>query len=650
MKKILCVFLSVLMAALLIVPAAAADAAKEDYNDYPVVIIPGYSSSQLYVVDPDGSKRDIWWVNYSAILETVKENLADLAKGLGSYGVGDAEKLREILKPLLELYVGELACNPDGTSKYDVHPVLELTAEGSRWSGLEEKHRRLVGYVDEIMDTDDIYMASSDFRMGAIYNANRLDTLIQDIIKTTGCKKVNILCQSHGGQVAGTYLSLHAKDAGKYVNNVVMCVPALGGAAMAYDALTEQVELDELSILKFFEYNQQMGTEFDWLLAAEPLGGVDNLIFALMPLVKEVVGYWPSLWDFVPMDYLDECIATLDPVASKKLIDDTTYFHNTIMAHYKENLQAAQKSGVNISILAGFGFDAVTGMDINSDGIIPVNAATGAICAPYGQRYNDGYTTKNTVCKNKNHNHLSPSMEIDASTCWLPENTWFIDGYYHGQERMDQKSMALIRRQLLSKDPVKDVHSDPAYPQFRSTGTETEGVHVMFDRSVEGYLSSQDTSLVVTNTTKYPVFVLSVETQGVDLSFNLPFGQFIGAGKSVSLPYEGEIPEISKTRAAVTVYFIEIGGSGTPILSRTTDFTIMNGEAPEYDKNNPYTDVDFPLGEIVTTPGVDNDMVTRALGVFGVSELYIRVYIFVTTAIDMIKRVVAMFQAISAMS
>ena len=645
MKKFLCVFLCVLMAALLIVPAAAADGAKSEFNNYPVVIVPGYSSSQLYVNDPDGTKRDIWWVDYSSILDTVKENLQDLARG-----IGDTEKMLETLRPLLDLYVGELACNPDGTSKYDVHPVLPLTAEGSRWSGLEDRHRRLQGYIDQIYDTDDIYMASSDFRMGAIFNANRLDALIKDIIKTTGCGKVNILCQSHGGQVVGTYLSLHAKDAGKYVNSAVMCVPALGGAAMAYDALTEQVELDELNILRFVEYNRQLGTEFDWLLAAEPLGAVDNLIFSIMPLVKDIVGYWPSLWDFVPMDNLDECIATLDPVASKKLIDETTYFHKTIMAHYTENLQKAQKSGVKITILAGSGFDAVTGMKVNSDGIIPVNAATGATCAPYGQRFNDGYVTKNTVCKNKSHNHLSPSMEVDASTCFLPENTWFVDGYYHGQERMDAKSLAFIRRQLLSTDPIKDVHDDPEYPQFRFTGTETEGVHVTFNNSVEGYLDSSDTALKITNPTKTPVFISSIEAQGVELEFEIPFGRFIAGGQSAEIPFTGEIPEVSRTRAAVTVYFLSIGGSGTPVLSRTTDFTIMNGKAPKYDKNNPYADVDFPLGEIRSTPGIDNEMLTKALEVFGLSELYVRVFNFVLTAIEMIKRLVTVFQSFSAMA
>ena len=53
----------------------------------------------------------------------------------------------------------------------------------------------------------------------------------------------------------------------------------------------------------------------------------------------------------------------------------------------------------------------------------------GATCSDYGSTLGDDY-----VCKaNCGHNHLSPDNRIDASTCALPENTWFIEGQYHGQ-------------------------------------------------------------------------------------------------------------------------------------------------------------------------------------------------------------------------
>ena len=58
-----------------------------------------------------------------------------------------------------------------------------------------------------------------------------------------------------------------------------------------------------------------------------------------------------------------------------------------------------------------------------------------------------------------------PSREIDASSAYLPENTWFVEGQYHGQYFYEEYTRSLVTK-LLFTDEIKDVHSSKAFPQF----------------------------------------------------------------------------------------------------------------------------------------------------------------------------------------
>ena len=614
MKKIVSLLLCILLAAAMLVPAIAADAQNEDFNNYPVVIVPGYSSTQLHLVQEDGSWKSVWWLDYSKILDKVNEEKWEILYDLAQYKQGNKQRMIDHLTLIMDEIAGVLACNPDGSSKYAVEPDLPLTAEGSRWSSVRDNDRRLMGYIDEIYDTDNIYMCTCDFRLGALYNAGRLNTLIENIIETTGAEKVNILCQSHGGQITATYLAEYHDNAVQHVNSAVLCVPAIAGAALAYDTLTEQIQLDEQKILEFVEYNQKINTDLHWLIASDPFDVLDDLIKNLMPVVKSIIGNWQSLWDFLPMDKLDEAKQFVQP-GQEALWDATIYYHEHTMKHIGESLRKVQADGVNVTIIAGSGIASVTGMQINSDGIITLNGATGATAAPYGQRFNDGYTCVGTVCSNASHNHLSPSMEVDASTCYLPENTWIIDGYFHGQERMDDMTIALVRRQLLSVNPLKDVHEDPAFPQFHQTASISSGLFAKFNNSPEGHLSSADTALLVTNPTSAPIYLADISAKGVDLEFNNLFGKIIPAGKTVSIKFTGEIPAVSLTRAALSFSFSTIGKSATPIAERTMDFTIMNGPAVAYDASTPYVNADFDLL-------IPDDANLELLNKFGLGKIF----------------------------
>jgi len=106
MKKLFAVILALTMCFVLTAPVAAA--VQED-EVYPIIIVPGYSSSSMYRIDENGDKVHVWGVDLDEILGRVKESAIEIGIDLANLAQGDAKRLADRLgTAMLELY-GELA-------------------------------------------------------------------------------------------------------------------------------------------------------------------------------------------------------------------------------------------------------------------------------------------------------------------------------------------------------------------------------------------------------------------------------------------------------------------------------------------------------------------------------------------------------------
>ena len=79
----------------------------------------------------------------------------------------------------------------------------------------------------------------------------------------------------------------------------------------------------------------------------------------------------------------------------------------------------------------------------------------------------------------------------------------------------------------------------------------------------------------------------------------------------------------SRIRAAVVLSYVQVGLTATPINTRTIDITVMNGPAPEYDAENPYADVDFPVDYLFDSD--DPEMIEKT-GLATVYEAISRIF------------------------
>lgn len=616
MKKFVALLLSI--TTLVTTLALSVSAEKSDPTEYPVIIVGGYSGSQLYDAD---TGEHVWGLDMDKILDKVKEDLVPLLIGLGAMPFDNYDIFAETFGPAAIEVLEKMRCNPDGSSTYNLQ-LYRTTAAETNSAYLNEifpdgnfRHELdMQDYLKDKIGLENIYNFQCDFRMGAESCANQLRALIKSVKEHSGKDKVNLLAISHGGQVSATYLNLYGHEQDVY--HAVLTVPAIGGAGIAYDILANKVELDEECLLRFVIHGMRWEEDYDWLLKAQQLGFLDNILESIIPYIIDIAQYWGSIWDFLPTDLYEELKAErLDPVENAALIEKSDRYHYEILATMDEKLQKCNTDyGMNVSIIAGTGNRIVSGLNVDSDGIITTNGSTGATCAPYGSRFADGYVQINP-CGGKNK--VSPAMNIDASTAYLPDNTWFVDGLFHGMTYWDNYSKTLMMTLLLTEE-ITDVYSDEDYPQFKYTTNPSHAVYAEFDSAEPGFIDGDAKKLIVTNCAwENDVTISSVYCDGANIKFDVP-KTTLAPGESVEIPFAGEIPEVSKKAVTVTVYYTM--GTITPLGYRTQVFTVMNGEAVPYEGGLVSAEAVTPFDKVI------NDDVDSFLRSLGLKELLTMIF------------------------
>lgn len=622
MKKILSVLLIAVMVLCVCPVAYAFDTQQESYSEYPIIMVPGYTSSSFYKIDEEtGEKVMVWGDAAGQVVSGAQDGMLEkiLAEAAKFFVTGDAKDLAAILGAGFNRIFADMKCTDNGRPVVPVYNYVH-TAEETNYANLAEKYpegdyqaeKEIMDYIGGIVGKENTYVFTCDFRMGAVEIADSLRAYIDDVIayhnqgkaEKDKVDKVNIYALSHGGQVTGTYLTLYGHE-GK-VNNALLTVPALAGAGIAYDAFNGDADFNDAELLQFLQHGFQIEEDFDLFLRANQLGFLDELVEELLPVCMETLGCWGSLWDFVPLaQYEDMKAKNLDPVKNAGLIAQSDFVHYEIMSpegehYYAKGFKKAEQTGTNIYILAGYDVQIVSGMPVSSDSIIPVEGATGATAAPLGKRFSDGYTQK----VDTGFYQVSPSMTIDASTGYLPERTWYIENFHHGMTIKDDFTFSLACKLLLTDGEGYTVNSLPAYPQFHATTNSAHVVFAEFDNSREGFISSEDKELVIKNVSYDSVITISsVSVYGADFGFFfMPF--ILKPGESKAIKIHGDIPEVSLKNVEVSISYLN--NKVTPVCERTLDFTVMNGDAAEYKAEEPFADADYPKNIDRVFPSVVN--------------------------------------------
>ena len=208
-------------------------------------------------------------------------------------------------------------------------------------------------------------------------------------------------------------------------------------------------------------------------------------------------------------------------------------------------------------------------------------------------------------------------MDIDAGCGYLPENTWYVEGFFHGMT-MNESLTRDLALQLLLTDNITDIYSDPAFPQFLVSENHSYAVKAAFAGNASGYIDDNDNTLVVTNISKEKkIRIASITVGGADVQFSGNYTKYIAPGESLEFAMEGDLPNASDAKVTVDVAFM-ILGSAAPLNSRMFSFNLQNGVPAAYDTDAPYCDLRYTPVINDTLPGG----LIKVLKFFGLYDVF----------------------------
>ena len=475
--------LSVLLACTLIVSVAVPALAAAETDANPILIVAGFTE---YVLQNTETGENAFPHNTDKILNTVTAVAPSLLTLLASGRTqADYDAFCDAALPVIGDMFDDIACNPDGTVK---HPEVQLKyqfPESVATYGVETVGQAdafdkqiLYGAIDAV-GADKVYVYGLDWRLNPMDVADELNAWIQHIKEVQGCDKVSIAGISMGGAMVSAYLAKYGTDD---VSNVTMISAAFTGLSYVGELYQGHVQIDEDGLYNML--NAALGADTlsrifgSTGLVKQAIALIDDLYAAeqdriFTECLVPAFGYNPGMWSFVPSENYDAAkefmFAHMDSTDAQKLeLSAKLDAYHLAQANVEQTLKNAKAAGVNVAITSNYNFQiapvAATAKQTSDQVIETVHTSGYATCANLGE------TLPASV---KDGKYVSVDRVIDASTCFLPDNTWFIKNMQHvGFD--NSQNQCKFYAWLMTTDKQVTVNSNPDYPQFMLYNDETK--------------------------------------------------------------------------------------------------------------------------------------------------------------------------------
>ncbi len=294
-----------------------------------------------------------------------------------------------------------------------------------------------------------------DWRLDPMYNADLLNDFIENLKRTTGVSKVNLVGRCEGSTITMAYLAKYGHNS---VKKLFFLMPAYNGLSLVSQMFSGHLKFDAYAISKWLE--KPDASQFDipeneiieFLTAVVDMSaamyGLDTTNALIMPIYEKVLkdvlpeillasyGTMPGMWAMVSdRDYEDamKFIFTGREAEYAGLIEKLETYRANVKDKTEDLLNACLADGIEIGNITKYGYPAGPVFEESmmlSDGGSPVyDVSFGATTANVNETLSDKYINQRTAeGKGK---YISPDKLIDASTCFLPDTTWFIGNLSH---------------------------------------------------------------------------------------------------------------------------------------------------------------------------------------------------------------------------
>lgn len=503
MKRLISVFLSVMLVFSLMLPAFSWVNVDESKSRIPVIRISG-DGEALY--DAEGNKifhyRDIENL-VSGNNEGVTENselyksmaktlLPALAKGLATDNWDD-------------LYAGL----ETEISKIFADSLLDENGNVTNNSGLSQsrkeqmKNKRNNSQMgDKGYFAWDDYWFHYDWRLDPMETADEFNSFIKDIKRTTGCEKVGIAATCLGTNVVMAYVSKYGVED---IQGIGMDGSVVGGAEILSEVICAKFDVDPPALMRILQDVEGLGLfsidEFimetiDMLVQTGLLEGVisttENIFYDKLvegttsALALSTFYTQPNYWACVsPEDYESAKYYVFGEEGSEKrikyagLIEKLDNYDREVRQRIPELVQKIKEGGANFGVISKYGYQIIpicASSDKVADQFASVERSSfGATTSSVYETLSDEYIAQR-IAEGKGH-YISPDKHIDASTCLIPDSTWFIKGSSHSNwttyELKILYEVASADRQLTINDfpytqfMVYDTKADLLFPMTK---------------------------------------------------------------------------------------------------------------------------------------------------------------------------------------
>ena len=463
MKKLLASLLAIIIIATGVLPCFAADDSC-DCGQTPIIYVAALGSGSIYLDEGTENEKVLFRPD---VAELLPEFAPLVPAVLDLVSTKDYDAFGDVLIPCVNNAFGMLAMDDEGNSQPRVTT--------------EEFHPDTADH-----GIDYSYYFGYDFRVDPIENAKLLHQYIQEVKEITGHDTVRCRASSMGGVTFMAYLRLYGS---KDIETIIFQNCPLQGTAVAGELYNGLLHIDKDALLRYAECAlPSMDSDFfgaflymllEFLDTAGVLGGLvgvaDNLVVNLKDRVFDealipIFATMPGIWSFVPDEYYETAkdFMGINDGEHQVLIEKLDFYHYEVQQSAEELLDQAKADGTNVYIVAGYNMQRtplVTAYLNTSDGTVDTKyASLGATCANIGEQLPADYEQ----AEHKDINYISPDRMIDASTCILPENTWFVKDMLHSTTNDGHDVFYRILHESEEQLTVFDMEE---YPQFMQNDT-----------------------------------------------------------------------------------------------------------------------------------------------------------------------------------
>jgi len=315
-----------------------------------------------------------------------------------------------------------------------------------------------------------------DYRLDAFETAAQLNDFIETLCKETGHEKIALTGMSQGTSIVMTYVAQYGTGR---LETLILINGSYQGDILLGELLTNRWALSVPALINFIES----------LLPASPLVAAMMNVWRMLPLadlrtpasgdtagplgkllynwaITRLLGQMPAIWTFVPTPYREQARKLLDDDKYEYLRTRADLYYNEVQTQVPRLLSEAKEQGVKVAVIAAYGKAPIPLLDnsyYQGDLIIDTaNESGGATTAPMGETLDP---------QGRDPRYLSPDGIIDASTCNLPDQTWFIK--YNGHDFLPSEALRMwIIHYDTGEGGYPSIWENENFPQYLRLTTE----------------------------------------------------------------------------------------------------------------------------------------------------------------------------------